>query len=77
MNDKLAKRIRALATQSSPPGEPKVAYTVPIGATMGTIVPNADPTKPPHHFVGQQLRLAPCWRNRYLRMKKLNTPRSK
>ena len=77
MNDKLAKRIRALATQSSPPGEPKVAYTVPVSATMGRILPNPDPTNPPQVLRGQQLRLAPCWRNRYLRMKKLNTPRSK
>ena len=77
MNDKLAKRIRALATQASPPGEPRVAYTVPISATQGRIVANADPTKPPQVFRGEQLRLAPCWRNRYLRMKKLNTPRSK
>lgn len=75
MNDKLAKRIRALATQASPPGEPRVAYTVPVSATIGHIVQNADPSKPPHIFRGKQLRLAPCWRNRYLRMKKLNSPK--
>jgi len=73
MNDKLAKKLRSLATQSSPPGEPRVAYTRPVASTIGHIVTNADPTKPPQIFRGEQLKLAPCWRNRYLRLKKLNS----
>ena len=78
MNDKLAKRIRALTTQASPPGEPKVAYTRPLATTRGYFVPHEDPTKPSRYVADKRpITLAPCWRNRYLRMKKLNTPRSK